>query len=629
MTTNQELDVERITALTWLGDALRSAFGDFDDAFLLLMLSHLRWVHIKGGSVLFQQGDIDQTMYIVVSGRLRVIRHDELGEPAVLGDMRRGETVGEMALITGEPRTATIVAVRDSVLVALSRSSYEEVISRYPLVSIQVARFIIERIRPSLSKRRLWARPGVVAVLPATRGIQVKTLVGRLFPDLERYGSVIRIDAAAARAALGDQVFDDAVEGRSDEAAHTISHWLDRVEAEHEMVVFVGEDDATPWSHYCQRHADEVLLVADATAAASDVIEVPPPARLAVGGIPIRAHRTLVLVHPEGASYSRETSVWLDRVPVDSHLHLRLGHGGDYRRIARTLFGAAIGLVFGGGGARGFAHLGVMKALEEAGIPVDFVGGTSIGSVMATYAAFDVPAAEAIEHARRAFARNPTSDFNIFPLISLIGGKRMRGVIDEGIQALAGFDANVEDAWKPLFCIASNYSRASEMVIRRGPLAKSVRASVSIPAALPPVVMEGDLVIDGGTFNNFPTDVMAGQRVGFIIGCDLSKGAVRKLEMDDVPSAWQLALDRLRPRRSRRYRLPALSSIILNVSIMHSQSRLKAARAQADICFSPDLGRIGMLNWRAFDQTIEAGYRHAQEVIAALPEETIQRLRMA
>jgi NTE family protein len=205
----------------------------------------------------------------------------------------------------------------------------------------------------------------------------------------------------------------------------------------------------------------------------------------------------------------------------------------------------------------------------------------------------------------------------------------MRGVIDEGIQALAGFDANVEDAWKPLFCIASNYSRASEMVIRRGPLAKSVRASVSIPAALPPVVMEGDLVIDGGTFNNFPTDVMAGQRVGFIIGCDLSKGAVRKLEMDDVPSAWQLALDRLRPRRSRRYRLPALSSIILNVSIMHSQSRLKAARAQADICFSPDLGRIGMLNWRAFDQTIEAGYRHAQEVIAALPEETIQRLRMA
>jgi NTE family protein len=628
MTTNQDVDVERITALTWLGDAMRSAFGDYDDAFLLLMLSHLRWVHIKGGSVLFQQGDIDQAMYIVVSGRLRVIRQDDLGEAAVLGDMRRGETVGEMALITGEPRTATIVAVRDSVLVALSRKSYEEVLSRYPLVSVPVASFIIERIRPSLTKRRQWARPGVVSALPVTRGLQVEALVERLLPALECYGSVTRIDAATAKAALGEQVFTDAVEGRSEEAAHTISHWLDRVEAEHEMVIFVGDPDATPWSHYCQRHSDEVLLVADASAPASDVLQLTPPEGLAVGGVPIRAHRTLLLVHPEGTPFSRETAAWLDRVPADSHLHLRQGHDGDYRRIARTLFGAAIGLVFGGGGARGFAHLGVMKALEEAGIPVDFVGGTSIGSIMATFAAFDLPAAEAIEHARRAFAKSPTSDFNIFPLISLIGGKRMRGVIDDGVQALVGFEANIEDAWKPLFCIASNYSRASEMVLRRGPLAKSVRASVSIPAALPPVVMDGDLVIDGGTFNNFPTDVMAGQRVGFIIGCDLSKGAVRKLDMEDVPSAWQLALDRLRPRGRRRYRLPALSSIILNVSIMHSQSRLKAARAQADICFSPDLGRVGMLNWRAFDQTIETGYLHAKEVIAALPEETIQRLRM-
>lgn len=629
MTTNQELDVERITALTWLGDALRSAFGDFDDAFLLLMLSHLRWVHIKGGGVLFEQGDIDQTLYIVVSGRLRVLLRDELGDTSVLGDMRRGETLGEMALITGEPRTATIVAVRDSVLVALSRASYEEVISRYPLVSMQVARFIIERIRPSLSKRRLWARPGVVAVLPATRGVDVKGQVGRLLPDLEYHGSVIRVDAVAAREALGAQVFADAIEGGSDEAAHTVAHWVDRIEADHDMVVFVGDDDATPWSLYCQRHADEVLLVADANASTGDVVQLPPCESFIVGSVPIRAHRTLLLVYPEATEYPRETAAWLDRVQVDSHLHLRRGHGGDYRRIARTLFGAAIGLVFGGGGARGFAHLGVLKALEEAGIPVDFVGGTSIGSVMATYAAFDLPAGRAIEHARRAFSKNPTSDFNLFPLLSLIGGKRLRSTIDDGIKALAGFDANVEDSWKPLFCIASNYSRAAEMVIRRGPLAKSVRASVSIPAALPPVLMDGDLIIDGGTFNNFPTDVMAGQRVGFIIGCDLSKGSARKLDLEDVPSAWQLALDRLRPRRQRRYRLPALSSIILNVSIMHSQSRLKASRAQADICFSPDLGRIGMLNWRAFDETVEAGYRHAQEVIAALPEATRQRLRVA
>jgi NTE family protein len=305
---------------------------------------------------------------------------------------------------------------------------------------------------------------------------------------------------------------------------------------------------------------------------------------------------------------------------------VRHGHAADLARVARTLFGTAVGLVFGGGGARGFAHLGVLKALEEAGIPVDFVGGASIGSVMAAFAAFDLPADSAIGLARKSFARNPTGDMNIFPLISLIAGKRLRRTIDDGVQAIAGFPADMEDSWKPLYCIASNYSRAQEVVLRHGSLARSIRASVAIPAALPPVVMDGDLMIDGGTFNNFPTDVMASQRVGAILGCDLSPGAVRKLDIAEVPSAWQLLLDRLRPRARRRYHLPALSSIILNVSIMRSQSRLKAARAQADVCFTPDLGRIGMLNWKAFDRSVEIGYQHARSVIAALPEETLKRL---
>ena len=261
-----------------------------------------------------------------------------------------------------------------------------------------------------------------------------------------------------------------------------------------------------PWSEYCLRHADEVLFLADATAADRQLLDRAMPDQAGIGSM---RHRTLVLVHPAQTAFPQGTSAWLASFPVDAHVHLREGSEADFNRLARTLFGTAIGLVFGGGGARGFAHLGVLKAMEEAGIPVDFVGGASIGAIMATFSAFDTSAAKAIEHARKAFANNPTGDLNIFPLISLIAGKRMRKAFDQGIRDLTGFDANLEDTWKPFFCIASNYSRATEVVLRRGPLAKSVRASVAIPAALPPVVMDGDLMIDGGTFNNFPTDVMA------------------------------------------------------------------------------------------------------------------------
>ena len=622
MALQQHLDVESVVKLSWLRDTLQSAFGVFDESFLQFMLKHLRWVHVKSGEVLFRQGDSRQTVYLVVSGRLRVLRQDELGETHVLGDMRRGETLGEMALITGEPRTATIVAVRDSVLVSLSRSGYEQVISSYPLVSMRVARFIIERIRPTLSKQRSWARPSTVAVVPATAGAASAEFIDRLMPCLQRYGTVARLDAAAAVQALGAGVLAQPP-GDDAEAADTVSRWIDRMEAENDMVVLVGEEAKTPWAEYCTHHADEVIFLADANAADRKLLDKAMPDQGDIGSM---RHRTLVLVHPGQTAFPRGTAAWLASFPVDAHLHVRDGCDAGLSRLARTLFGTAIGLVFGGGGARGFAHLGVLKALEEAGIPVDFVGGASIGAVMATYAAFDTSAAEAIEHVRKAFAKNPTGDVNIFPLISLIGGKRLRKSVDRGILDLAGFDADVEDTWKPLFCVASNYSRASEVVLRRGSLAKSVRASVAIPAALPPVVMDGDLMIDGGTFNNFPTDVMAGQRVGFILGCDLSRGSVHKLEIDEVPSGWALMLDRLRPKRSRRYHLPALSSIILNVSIMHSQARLKAARATADVCFTPDLGRIGMLNWKAFDHIVELGYQHAREVLATLPEETLQRL---
>lgn len=622
MPLQHHLDVESVVKLSWLRDTLQSAFGVFDEPFLQFMLKRLRWVHVKSGEVLFRQGDSRQTVYIVVSGRLRVLREDAMGETHVLGDMRRGETVGEMALITGEPRTATIVAVRDSVLVSLSRSGYEEVITSYPLVSMRVAQFIIERIRPTLAKQRSWARPSTVAVIPATAGVACAEFIDRLMPSLERHGTVARLNGTIAAQAIGKGVLAH-LPGNHIKAADTVSHWLDRIETDHDMVVLVGDEARTPWSEYCMHHADEVIFLADATAADRKLLDRAMPDQAGIGSM---RHRTLVLMHPVRTAFPRGTEAWLASFPVDAHLHLRQGSDADIDRLARTLFGTAIGLVFGGGGARGFAHLGVLRAIEEAGIPVDFVGGASIGAAMATFAAFDNTAAEAIEHARKAFSNNPTGDLNIFPLISLIRGKRLRNAVDSAILDLAGFDADIEDTWKPLFYVASNYSRASEVVIRRGSMARAVRASMAIPAALPPVVMDGDLIIDGGTFNNFPTDVMVGQRVGFILGCDLSRGSARKLEIDEIPSGWRLMLDRLRPKRSRRYRLPALSSIILNVSIMHSQSRLKAAKATADVCFTPDLGRVGMLNWKAFDYIVELGYQHGREVLAAMPEETLQRL---
>jgi len=276
----------------------------------------------------------------------------------------------------------------------------------------------------------------------------------------------------------------------------------------------------------------------------------------------------------------------------------------------------AVGLVFAGGGARGFAHLGIYQALQEHGVEIDCVGGTSIGAAMAIGVASDRPLDVVMSSARRAFGVNPTGDFNFLPLLSLIKGRRLRGILAEGVQGLLGFDADVEDLWKNYYCVATNYSQAREQVLRRGNLVRAMLASVAIPGALPPVISDGDLLCDGGTFNNFPVDVMLGRRgIGKVIGVDLDFRKTRRLEFDEVPGTWALLRDRFRPRGKRRYRLPSLMSYLLNVTILYSMSRQREARRMTDLYFNPPLDRVGLLEWDKFDDIVRQGHAHALEVL--------------
>jgi NTE family protein len=299
-------------------------------------------------------------------------------------------------------------------------------------------------------------------------------------------------------------------------------------------------------------------------------------------------------------------------------VHIRPELERDMARLARIESRTAVGLVLAGGGARGFAHLGVYQALQEHGIEADFIGGTSMGAAMALLVAADQPMAQAQKITRRAFRINPTGDFNWLPLLSLISGRRQRRIVTEGVTELFGFEADIEDLWKNYYCIAANYSHAREQVLRSGPLIKAVLASMAIPGALPPVVIDGDLLCDGGTFNNFPVDVMRNVRgIGTVIGVDLNSRKPRRMDFDEVPGTWALLRDRLRPRAQQRYKLPSLPAYLLNVTILYSMSRQRHAQLQTDLYFNPPMDRVGLLEWKRFDQIVAQGYAHAVEVLKA------------
>lgn len=603
---------------------LQTMLSDIDPAAMDLLHRNLEWVELAAGEVLMDQGGPGDSMYLSISGRLRASVRDQDGQERMVREMSRGEIIGEMSLYVDEPRSATVVAIRDSVLVRLAKAEFTKLLASSAQVSIALTRRIIKRLA-SAGTRPVIPPPVTMAMLPITSGLDATDFARRFAAHLGRIGKVCIVDAASVDAALQQPgLARTAITDTS--GSRRIAIYLDQLELAHEFVLLVGDADASPWTQRCSRHSDEMLLLADATHP-PDVHETEALC-LAQRNDRSDAAQILVLLHHADTRCPSDTRRWLTRRPVTDHVHVRCGLDGDMARLARIQSRTAVGLVLAGGGAKGLAHLGMYRALQERGIAVDFVGGTSIGAVMAAMLGSDRPLEELMSIARRAFSDKPTSDFNLIPLISLIRGRRMRKILQVAVKDIFGHPADIEDVWKNYFCVASNYTHAREQVITQGTLLKSILASIAIPGAFPPVLVGGELLCDGGTFNNFPADIMRGRRgVGKVIGMDLGTRKPRLFALEEMPGGWALLRDRLRPRTKRRFKLPSLMAYLLNVTIMYSTSRQRESQRQTDLYFNPPLERVGMLQWDRFDSITQQGHAHACEVLDGMTEEQLGAFR--
>ncbi|CAG1017695.1 putative NTE family protein [Burkholderiaceae bacterium] len=605
-----------------LAEHLAALLGDVAPASMDLLRRRLTWVEIAAGDTLMSQGDPGDSMYLSISGRLRAYVRDEDGAEHMVREMSRGQVIGEMSLYTDEPRSATVVAIRNSVLVRLEKSEFGALLASGAQVSIALTRQLIRRLQTPQARAPL-ARPVAIGVVPICSGVQALAFGQRLAEQLRRLGRVCVVDATAI-----DEAFQEPGLAQRDaadtESQHRIARYLDDVEADHDFVLLVADGHASEWTRRCTRHCDEMLLLADTSQ--SPALHDTELEYLARRPGRAEAAETLVLMHEPQVRCPTGTREWLARRPVTGHVHIRPTLERDMARLARLLSRTAVGLVLAGGGARGCAHLGLYRALQERGIEIDCVGGTSIGSVMAALVASDRPLDEVMAVARRAFSVNPTGDYNLVPLLSLIKGRRLRRILGSALDELFGGTPDVEDLWKTYFCIASNFSQSREQRVVQGSLFQAMLASIAIPGALPPVLHEGDLLCDGGTFNNFPVDVMHEMRgVGQVIGVDLRLRKPRRIDHDDVPGSWALLRDRLRPRKQRRYKFPSLVAYLMNVTVLYSSSRQRQSERLTDLYFNPPLERVGMLQWEKFDSIVAQGHAHGAEVLNALAPDRLRR----
>ncbi len=583
---------------------LAHRFPGLDDEGLVDFAERSEWVSLRGGEVLFEAGDPADAAYFVISGRLRAsIGEGEAEE--VLNEVVAGETVGEMALIQADVRSATVYAVRDSQLARLSRDDFDALTERHPHALRRIAGFVVDRLKRRSDPARSAATATSFAVVPATPGVELRRFVSRLAEALGRFGEVERIDRNAVESALGRRGIADAAD--DDVAGIRLVRWLGERGANSRHVVYEADAQWTPWTERALRQADHVLVVALAK-------DGPAPGEneRRLGEIWRKTHpprRSLVLLHTPGVE-PKGTSAWLENRDVERHFHVRGERVDDVERLARLLSGHGVGLVLGGGGARGFAHLGVLRALEEVGIPIDSLGGTSMGAIAAALPAIDRNAADALAVCRRSFTAlfDPT-----LPIVSVLTGRR----ISERLASVIG-SYEIEDLAIPFFCVSTNLSRAQEVVHQRGSLFQAVRSSISLPGILPPVSVDGDLHVDGGLMDNLPIETMAASCGGPVIAVNVSPEEDLRFDVDLARgfSGWRALWNRIDPR-AEAAGVPTLATVLMRSVVVASlaKERERAAALAASLYLKMPVDEFGLLEFEQLGPIAQRGYEASLEPI--------------
>ncbi len=558
-------------------------FRDLEPALLAEIAGEIEWFSLPGGTTLFEADEPADAVYFVITGSLGAYRRNADGRKQFLGRIAAGESVGEMALISGRARSASVIALRDSEVGRWSKQAFEHLMLSHPQGLLRIAQLTVQRLEnlQQQPSRALRATLQTFAVVPHDNEVDAVSFASNLVDELKVIGSAELIWNVRG-------------------SEHT-SHWFHNVERANDFVVYVTDPQPTAWTKLCLRQADSLLLLARASGAASEwsVLQRTREQRL-------HEHRAeLVLLH-ECAIAPGAARRWMDTQPGVAHHHV-CGRA-DIARVARLLTGRGIGLTLSGGGARGFAHIGVLRAMEEAKIPVDAVGGTSIGAIIAGGVAAGWNYEAMVYHMKRTFVEtNPLNDYT-FPLVSLVSGRKVSRLLRQEFG-----DVHIEDLALPYFCVSANLTTGHSAIHRSGELWRWLRASVAIPGVLAPVFSKGEVFVDGATINNLPVDVMRDIGRGPVIGVDVGAERVFTANFDEGegPPFWKL-VQWLRGK----HKIVNIFQILSRAGMINSAANTAAVREHSDLLLQPPLGNLALLNWKAFDHTVEAGYRYACEHLA-------------
>jgi len=549
------------------------------------------WFSLPGGQTLFAAGDTSNQLYFVRAGRLGAFRREQGHEPQFLGVIRPGEPAGEMSLIANAPHSADVVALRDSEILAVPREIFFEACEADTAVMIELAKLMMLRSRQAATRGGV-GEPSVFGFVSLGPTHALRPMVERLAREIGRLGYTVTTIGVEAQSAP--------------------TEWFSDVERTHDFVLYVAEGGDGGWRQVVGRQVDRLFRVARGDRRPPDVatvMEVPSP---------LQAQQLvdLILLHPGKTQRPEGSEGWIDVAKPARLFHVRRDSESDLQRIARVVTGQSVGLVLSGGGARAYAHVGALRALRERGVPIDFVGGVSMGAVIAAGVAMGWDDAEMETRIREAFVdTSPLADIAL-PLLAMTHGLKVN-------QRLAHHfgDTQIADLWLPFFCLSSNLTTGAYQMHRRGLLRRALRASISLPGILPPATDDQNVLVDGAVMKNFPADVMRMSQLGPIVGVDVTTG--RSITADDVArpaSVWRWIWS------GEWKKGPPIVSLLMRAATVSTSRDLTAAHDATDVLVMPDTSKVEIRDFSAYEPAVAEGYRAMIEALDKL-DRPVQALR--
>ncbi len=566
--------------------SLARLFGEINNEQLQHILSVAKILELEAGQYIFQQGETGQAFYIVLSGRFRALQNSEDGI-YILGDISVGEPIGEFSLFTREQHSAAVVALRKSTVLRIEDNEYLALIKEFPKFAITLTKFVIERLRRNAQQKKMDAAPKNIAIINLQPNNDVSAYTSSIQQQLLEMGLEIKI---YNHLSITEDNYPAA---------------FDNMDSQVGLNFLVCDMESPEWAKQSIAYCDLVFVATDFNAD-PDLYEIEKLLGLYAHNV-MKKRMYLLLLHKENAAMPLHTKKWFKDRVFDLHLHIRENNAADIRRFCRIATHQAIGLVLGGGGARGFAHVGVIKALMEAGIEFDFVGGTSAGAVYGaatTHSDFDMNKLK--YWCELAAKQKPTSNDFTLPFVSLLSGKKMRRFLNDIFS-----NYHMEDLWVNTFCVSTNFSNASLVVHERGLISKQVEASIAIPGVFPPVIINNQLHIDGGVIDNLPVEPMYKKPVRHVIAVSLSAEANSKIDLLELPTSWQMFWNKI--TSGKAIQVPGLSSILVNSITINSRHRQETSKPQVSLYIELNLKEFQFLDWVNWQQILQKGYEQTQQ----------------